>query len=126
MAWKACFKFEIKVVKKKAANDFENVFFWGVMGFEIAASAFVHDALKQGAENGRWNQAPIEDAAIQKQLAHGRIEIGKPECLPEKQADDIGKKWKRLKRLMRFPYGEFPDKKIPINQHFLWHVRWSY
>jgi hypothetical protein len=28
-------------------------------------------------------------------------------------------------RFTLFPDEVFPDKKIPINQHFLWHAQWS-
>jgi len=82
-------KLSLELVEEEGLDDFEDVFFGGVVGTEFAAFGRVHDALEHGAENGGGDEGPVEFATFEEDGAHFGIEPGGRKGFAEEGAIDV-------------------------------------
>ena len=77
-------------IEEERADEFEDVFFRGVVRADLASLGGIHDALEEGAEDGGGDARPLEGAGLEQLAAHVGVEIGKGDALGEEGAVDIG------------------------------------
>lgn len=80
------FEFGFELIEKEGPDDFENVFFGGVVSAKLAALLGVHDTLEHSTKDGRADESPIEIATIEKDSAHFCVEGDRGKGFTEKAA----------------------------------------
>lgn len=83
-------EFLLQSVHKKRVDELQNVALARVVRSQGAAFFRLHHALEHGTENGRGYFAPVQPAAIEQRLPHGRIEGGHGQELRKQAAVDVG------------------------------------
>ncbi len=88
----------LEFVQKQRADEFENVFFAGVVCAQFAPQVvmavqpfLIHDVLEHGAKHRRGNARPIQIATVQQQVAHLAVKAGGADFFGKQAAIDVGK-----------------------------------
>jgi len=70
-----------QIVEEEGADYFEDVTLAGVVSADLPPLLWLHDGLKERAEDGGRDARPIEPGAGEKGITHVAVKVGEPEFL---------------------------------------------